>query len=252
MELALAGCCLLNAFFAQVQGTAPPPIQVRIGYSREGRPIDGYSLGGGPATAVIVGGIHGRPELNSSDLVWQLLAYFESDPSALPPRLKVLFVPEANPDGLAYDTRELADGVDPNRNFPTPDWLPSTFGPGKWLSDGGGEGPLTEPETIALANLIQRVHPVAVLSYHSAAGIVTGGAAADRTGMLAAYADNSGYPARPFLAYRVTGDFAQWCDDIGIPTVEVELSDHFDAEFDRNLAGAEAALQEVLARYQSY
>ena len=248
MGLALAGCCLLGALLAQ--GTAP--VQVRVGYSREGRPIEGYSLGNGPATAVIVGGIHGRPELNSSDLVWQLLEYFGSDPSALSPGLKLLFVPEANPDGLADGIRELADGVDPNRNFPTHDWLPGTFGPGKWLPDGGGDGPLSEPETVALANLIQRIHPVAVLSYHSAAGIAMGGATADRTGMLAAYADNSGYPARPFVAYPVTGDFAQWCDDIGIPTVEVELSDHFDPEFDRNLAGAEAALHEVVARYQSY
>jgi len=70
--------------------------------------------------------------------------------------------------------------------------------------------------------------------------------------MLAAYADNSGYPARQFVAYPVTGDFAQWCDDLGIPTVEVELSDHFNPELDRNLAGIEAALQEIVARYPSY
>lgn len=68
-----------------------------------------------------------------------------------------------------------------------------------------------------------------------------GGTAAESTGMLAAYAGNSGYPARRFVAYPVTGDFAQWCDDLGIPTVEVELSDHFDPELDRNLAGIEAA-----------
>ncbi len=72
MELALAACCLLGALFGQ--GAAPQP--VRLGYSREGRPIEGYSLGSGPASAVIVGGIYGRPELNSSDLVWQLLEYF--------------------------------------------------------------------------------------------------------------------------------------------------------------------------------
>ncbi len=80
-------------------------MQVRVGYSREGRPIEGYILGSGPATAVIVGGIHGRLEIDSSDLVWQLLAYFESDLSAVPPGLKLLFVPEANPDGMAAGWR---------------------------------------------------------------------------------------------------------------------------------------------------
>src|SRR5438128_91320 len=83
----------------------------------------------------------------------------------------------------AASTGELADGVDPNRNFPTRDWRPATYGPGKWLADGGGEDPLSEPETVALANLIERVHPVAVLSYHSAAGIAMGGTAAVSTDM---------------------------------------------------------------------
>jgi murein peptide amidase A len=244
----LAACCLAGAMV----GTSGVPSQVHLGDSSQGRPIDGYLLGSGPATAVIVGGIHGRPELNASELVWQMLEYFEDDPAAIPHGLELLFVPEANPDGLAAGTRELADGVDPNRNFPTHDWSPATYGPGKWLADGGGDGPLSEPETVALANLVERLHPVAVLSYHSAAGVAMGGPAAESAGMLAAYADHSGYPARQFVAYPVTGDFAQWCDDLGIPTVEVELSDHADAELERNLAGMQAALEEIVARYPSY
>jgi protein MpaA len=245
---------LLGTLFGQTlhEVQTLDPVQVHLGDSGEGRPIDGYLLGTGPATAVIVGGIHGRPELNTSELVWQLLAYFAAEPAAVPHGLKLLFVPEANPDGLAGGTRELSDGVDPNRNFPTHDWRPATYGPGIRLPDGGGDSPLSEPETVALANLIQRIHPVAVVSYHSAAGIATGGAAAEATGMLTAYADNSGYPARQFVAYPVTGDFAQWCDDLGIPTVEVELSDHLDPELDRNLAGIQAALREIIARYPSY
>jgi hypothetical protein len=49
------------------------------------------------------------------------------------------------------------------------------------------------------------------------------------------------------VAYPVTGDFAQWCDEIGVPTIEVELSDHADPERDRNLAGVWAVLQAVSA-----
>ena len=207
--------------------------------------MTGYWLGSGPQPVIVVGGIHGRPEVNASELVWNLLEYFDEESGSVPKQLSLLFVPEANPDGMADGTRELSDGVDPNRNFPTGDWKPGTYGPGRWLPDGGGDWPLSEPETVALAQMIERVHPVAVLSYHSAAGIAMGGDTSDGNGMLAAYAEASGYQARPFTAYPVTGDFAQWCDEIGIPTVEVELSDHFDPELDRNLAGIEAVLTQI-------
>jgi protein MpaA len=223
------------------------PRQLHLGLSAEGRPIDGYWLGAPNASAVIVvGGIHGRPEINSSDLVWRLLDHFAE--LGVPPHVSVLFVPEANPDGIAEGTRELTDGVDPNRNFPTPDWQPGTFGPGKWLPDGGGGWPLSEPETVALARVVERVHPAALLSYHSAGGVAMGGEASERAGLLATYSEVSGYPARPFVAYPVTGDFAQWCDDIGIPTLEVELTDHVDPEVDRNLLGVQAVLDRLSSR----
>jgi murein peptide amidase A len=240
--LALASL-LLSTLLAQPAGGRP----VHLGTSGEGRPLTGYWLGTGPDTLIVVGGIHGRPEANSSALVWQLLDYFESGGSALPPRLQLLFVPEANPDGLANGSRELADGVDPNRNFPTADWTPGTYGPGRWLPDGGGGWPLSEPETIALAQMIERIHPAAVLSYHSAAAIATGGASAQSSGLLDVYAEVSGYPPRQFAAYPVTGDFAQWCDEIGIPTIEVELSDHFDSELDRNRVAVQAVLDQLMA-----
>ena len=241
MGLALAAWFAFGGLLAQ----HVTPLPMRFGSSAEGRPLVGYSLGRGGSVVIVVGGIHGRTELNSSELVWQLLEYFESDSATVPRGLSVMFVPEANPDGLADGTRELADGVDPNRNFPTQDWTPGTYGPGKWLPDGGGPWPLSEPETSALAELVERVRPSAVLSYHSAAGIAMGGAGSEGSGMLATYAGTSGYPARPFVAYPVTGDFAQWCDEIGIPTVEVELSDHFDPEVERNLAAVEAVLDQV-------
>lgn len=238
----LSGVCALGASLLAAPASAEQvPRQVRLGSSIEGRPVDGYWLGTGPVPVIVVGGLHGRPEINASALVWQLLETFATE--GVPKAVSMLFVPEANPDGIAEGTRELADGVDPNRNFPTIDWRPGTYGPGKWLPDGGGDWPLSEPETIALAQMIERVHPAAVLSYHSAAGIAMGGDASAATGLLAAYAAAAGYPARPFVAYPVTGDFGQWCVEIGIPTVEVELTDHVNPELDRNLAGVHAVLE---------
>jgi murein peptide amidase A len=244
--LALAACCVLGLF-----GAAPR--QLHVGYSAEGRPIEAYVLGNGPVSVLVVGGIHGAPELNSSALVWGLLDYFQENPDAIPSGLSLLFVPEANPDGIADGMRELADGVDPNRNWPTEDWVPGTYGPqGKWLPDGGGDEPLSEPETVALADLVEKTHPVVAFSYHSAAGYAMGGPAAERSGVLAAYVASSGYPAHDFQAYPVTGDFAQWLDDLDIPTVEVELTDHWNPELERNLAGVEAVLDGIAGDDQPY
>jgi protein MpaA len=217
-----------------------------IGRSLEQRDIVAFSVGSGPISIAIVGGMHGAPEANSAWLVWQLLEHFEQSPESIPPDLSLLFLPEANPDGLADGTRELADGVDPNRNWPTEDWSPSSYGPYGALPGGGGPAPLSEPETVTLANWIADVQPRTVVSFHSAGGLVMGGAGALSQGLVDAYLLGArGYVYREWSFYPVTGDFAQWCEDRGIPTVEVELWDHFDPDFARSLAGVEAVLYAV-------
>jgi len=58
----------------------------------------------------------------------------------------------------------------------------------------------------------------------------------------------------PILAHPMTGDFAQWCDESGIPTVEIELASRLDPALDRNVLGIEAVLQQLSSRApdQSY
>jgi Zinc carboxypeptidase len=208
-----------------------------------------YALGHGPLNVAIVGGIHGAAEGNSAELVWDLLGYYIQWPEQIPPDLTLQFLPEANPDGLVNGTRELADGVDANRNWPTEDWSETSYEPGGVIRfGGGGPEPLSEPETIALAEWIDRIHPVAVLSYHSAGGIVMGGPNALRVGLVDAYLSQT----RPYIhmewaVYPVTGDFAQWCEEQGIGVVEVELLDHVDPDFERNLAGVRAVLDTLTA-----
>jgi Zinc carboxypeptidase len=215
-----------------------------VGASAEGRPIEAYGLGHGPHTVVVVGGIHGAYEINTAWLVWELVHYFEDDPDAIADNLTLLFVPEANPDGLADGTRFLADGVDPNRNWPTEDWDADTFEPGALrLEGGGGPEPFSEPETLALASFIQTQQPVAVVSYHSAGGMVIGGPMAQAWGLADAYVEQaSGYRNRAFTAYPVTGDFVQWCEELGVPAMDVELWDHDSTDFERNQAGLLAVL----------
>ncbi len=192
--------------------------------------------------------MHGAPEANTAWLVWELMYFFEAQPEVIPSTMTLLFLPEANPDGLANGVRELADGVDPNRNWPTPDWSPSSFGPHGPRQGGGGLVPMSEPETVTLANWILSTQPTIVVSYHSAGGLVMGGSSALRLGVVDAYlAGARGYVYRDWIYYPVTGDFAQWCESLGIPTVEIELWDHFDPDVERNLAGALTVLQAVEA-----
>jgi murein peptide amidase A len=223
-----------------------------IGRSSEERDIVAYALGSGPISVAIVGGLHGAPEANSAALVWAIMHFYEHQPDAIPPNVSLLFLPEANPDGLVNRTRELADGVDPNRNWPTDDWSPSSFGPQGPLPGGGGLAPLSEPETVTLANWIQSTQARVVVSYHSAGGLVMGGASALSLGLIDAYlAGASDYIYLEWSSYPVTGDFAQWCENQGIPTVEVELWDHFDPDVSRNLAGVRNVLQAVEATMAS-
>jgi hypothetical protein len=211
-----------------------------------------YIVGQASRQALVIGDIHGLPEANSGDLVWAMLSLFVGHPGLLPSGLGLIFIPEANPDGLANGTRELADGVDPNRNWPTADWSPDSFGPDGYLPDGGGPAPLSEPETQALAVFVAQRHPQAIISYHSAAALVMGGPTARSLGLFDAYVEASHYLGGDWTAYPVSGDFAQWCDvDLQIPTVEIELSDRVDPQIDRNVAGLLAVLR-LVARNPPY
>ena len=142
--------------------------------------------------------------------------------------------------------RMLADGVDANRNWPTGDWSPHTYVAGPTLiPGGGGPFPLSEPETRALAAFVQQTRPALIMSYHSAAALVMAGPAARSLGLDRLYAAITGYAWGDWVAYPVTGDFAQWTENQGIPTVEVELPDHSTTDFDANFDAFQAVISRM-------
>jgi protein MpaA len=202
-----------------------------------------YQLGAGPRSVLVVGGIDGGTESNTTALVDQLLERVANAPDLLQSGLVFLFLPAANPDGLASGERMLADGVDANRNWPTGDWSLDTYVAGPTLIPGGGGAyPFSEVETQALARFVQQTRPSLIVSYHSAAGLVMTGPNARALGLDAVYAGVTGYASGDWVAYPVTGDFAQWTEDQGIPTVEVELPDHTTTDFDANFSGFAALM----------
>ncbi len=148
---------------SSVQGT---PILVR-----EFAPLAGRQP---LARVLVVGGIHGD-EYASVSIVFKWLRILERHHSG---RFHWRVAPLMNPDGLLRrkSQRVNANGVDLNRNFPTPDWHAESAR--YWRRTGRnprrypGPRSLSEPESRWLAQEIRDFAPDAVLAIHAPYGII--------------------------------------------------------------------------------
>lgn len=236
------------------------PEHSMIGMSVEGRSIDAYTYGNGPTQLLFVGGIHGGYEWNSVVLAYTAMDYLAVHPEIIPTNVTLTIIPSANPDGVykvvgkagrfsVVDVsasedhspgRFNAHGVDLNRNFDCK-WQATGMWKNKTVS--AGTAPFSEPESAALRAFILKIHPTAVVWWHSMAGAVyasqcEGGMLPQTLTLMNAYAQASGYPAvKEFTAYPTTGASEDWLASQGIPAITVELSTHESVEWEKNLAG---------------
>lgn len=181
-----------------------------VGRSALGRAIEGVRVGpDGPLDLFVFGAIHGD-EPGSAELCRRLIAGLDGTRA-------VLVVPVANPDGLARGTKDNARGVDLNRNFPARSWRrehPPGYDP--------GPHPLSEPETQALARIVDEERPRVIVSVHQPLRCVNwdGPAEALAQAMSAA----CGYPAVASVGYPTPGSFgACYGLDRGLPVITLEL-----------------------------
>ena len=226
-----------------------------IGYTQMGQLLVVYSLGSGPTSVLILGGQHGWPEENTVRLTNQLWDYFATNPQAIPPGVRLDFLPEANPDGMLRGSRQFLSGVDPNRNWGGPEWSPDAADSNGVFRRGlGGPEPFSEPETQALRDYVLATQPALVVNYHSRGGFLLGGRTGAGAPLAEAYASASAYyrpGATPggggggpsLLGYRATGSMNVWLGTVGISGILIELTDSFGTEYARNLAGLQAALR---------
>jgi protein MpaA len=170
---------------------------VLIGRSVRGRRITARVLGPNDARRKIlmVGCIHG----NECAGIAILSAVARR---RVLPGVQLWLVPEMNPDGTAAGTRQNADGVDLNRNFPY-QWQRVTD-----PTYDSGPRPASEPETRAAMRLILRIRPAVTIWYHQHQDLVDM-AGGDR-GVARRYAQLSGLAATclPFLP----GTAPAWSD----------------------------------------
>ncbi len=151
-------------------------------YSVEGRPILEKIYPPRPpkkpkARVMLIGGIH-ADELSSISIVFKWMRILDKYHSGL---FHWKVIPLLNPDGLLREGDALrvnSNGVDLNRNFPTPDWDANALG-AYWARRTGrnprrypGPMALSEPESLWLAKEIERFRPDVIVSVHAPYGVV--------------------------------------------------------------------------------
>ena len=229
-----------------------PPTGI-FGTSVLGRTMDLYTFGQGESQYLIVAGIHGGYEGNTVDLAYQLVVYLSEHPDFVPSGVTLYVVPAMNPDAVArgrnVDARVNANGVDLNRNFPAANWVANWDHRRCWNdrpTTGGSSGG-SEPETQSVMNFIASHHIRAMISYHSAAlGVFPGGDPwqPSSTSLAKLLAGETGYPFPPIdIGCHYTGTLADWAVENGVgAAVDMELTNHRDADLNQNLRALEALL----------
>ncbi len=200
---------LAEPFERPAHSSSPSPAQPRAGSDRlvrrsvylgrsvRGRPIYATELGDpdNERRVLVVGVIHGNE--TAGRLIDQRLA------SGHPPKEALVWmIKELNPDGVAAGTRQNANGVDLNRNFP---WHWRPLGARGDLQYSGPR-PLSEPESRIARSLILRVRPRVTIWFHQPLGVVDqsgGSVAVERR-----FARLVGLPLRRLTRYP--GSAASW------------------------------------------
>ncbi len=162
---------------------------------------------------LFIGGMHGD-EPEGVALAENLLTLIEQKHS---PEHWAL-IPCLNPDGFTNNLRTNGNGVDLNRNFPSPDWS-AAFEKERY---NPGPSPCSEPETKALTQLIINIKPRIIIHFHSwkPSIILTGPENNEEAKILS---ETSGYPLELDIGYPTPGSLGQYAWlSLNIPVVCIE------------------------------
>jgi protein MpaA len=152
---------VLNISLA-AKGQGDHRVHLTLGSSVRGRTIGADVVGDGPRPPVLViGAIHGDEPAGIA-----VADRLRAGPPV--PGTAVWIVPDLNPDGVIARTRQNANAVDLNRNFPL-HWRPLGR-PGD--QQYSGPRPLSEPEARIAHALILRLRPRITIWFHQPLGVV--------------------------------------------------------------------------------
>jgi murein peptide amidase A len=146
--------------------------------SVHGTPLYVRDIGDGKLRVLVIGAMHGD-ELSAASVALHWIGLAVNEPMAMPQPVHWRFIPVMNPDGLLArpPKRTNANGVDLNRNFPTPQWEHDA--PNYWQRRTGrdprrwpGPRPLSEPESRFLFEQMDRFRPHLIVSIHAPYGVL--------------------------------------------------------------------------------
>ena len=226
-----------------------------IGQSAGGRPVEAILVGTGDKAVVFVGALQGGVAPNTRDLVQQAADFFAANPEQVPGDVLAIFVPVLNPDGMAAGNRPNSRGVYLGNNWDIR-WAANPHTPEGVKSGGGGSAPFSEPESVALRDLVRGRKAQVVIFYQASApnGLVIPGEGLGQATSTASLpmgrllSDVTGFRMiRTWSDRTITGDPSDWMDREGIMSAIVLLPDRVDADWTRQREGMLAAMQFVSA-----
>ena len=197
------------------QGHGAGQFEEIIGRSVEGRPLRLTYFGRGPRWVLWIGGIHGDEREGAMSTEELGSTFLER---GLGDRVTLAILEDVNPDGTERNTRRNARGVDLNRNYPA-----ANFDRAK---PAFGRAPLSQPESRALHDFIQKWWPDLVVVCHSWRGDHFINHDGPARALAARFASLSGYRVRPSSSFAVTpGSLGSWIGntlELPILTLEYE------------------------------
>ncbi|MCR5261452.1 MAG: murein peptide amidase A [Candidatus Gastranaerophilales bacterium] len=133
------------------------------------------------------------------------------------PKNRLLIIPCLNPDGKELNTRQNANGIDLNRNFPTKNHI---------ITDDehyfGGKTPASEVETRFMIKIIEEYKPDFILSLHAPYRVVNYDG--DAKQQAEEISKLTGYPVEEDIGYATPGSFGTYAGkERQIPTITLEL-----------------------------
>ena len=173
-----------------------------------------------PAAGLIIAGTHGD---ENAAMVTLSCALRNLEPHARHHHV----VLSVNPDGCQLGLRANVNGVDLNRNFASSNWQ-SGDTVYRWNSQADerdvllstGHAPASEPETLALCQLINELQPAWVVSFHDPLGCIEDERNSDLGHWLAAEFQ---LPLVSHVGYETPGSFGSWCAERGLHCITAEF-----------------------------
>lgn len=181
------------------------------------RPIEVHVFGEGPKTTLIMAAVHGD-EQDGVEVLREIQSTLSSAEKGTLDGHRIVLMPCANPDGYAANTRQNANKIDLNRNFPD-----KTFGTGKKTKKFyGGRVAASEPETKAIMGVVERFGPSLIISLHSALACVNYNGACIRVAKRISKA--VGLPVVGDVGYPCPGSMGNYYGfDKKLPVITLEL-----------------------------